>query len=92
MENVNQKSGFALQNRLLKVHGKGNTEREIPLEKKSVQALKSLLAVRPESQDRHLFLNYIGEGLSIRGVRKIVDKYLKVCSSVERKPCPISNH
>src|SRR5438045_8063470 len=53
-----------LQSRVLKVHGKGNKERDIPLEKKSVQALKSYLLVRPESQDRHLFLNYSGEGLS----------------------------
>ncbi len=66
-----------LNSRILKVHGKGNKERDIPLEKKSVLALKSYLSVRPESQDRHLFLNYSNDGLSIRGVRKIVDKYLK---------------
>src|SRR6266700_7478323 len=66
-----------MNSRILKVHGKGNKEREIPLEKKSLQALKSYLSVRQASQDRHLFLNYSGEGLSIRGVRKIVDKYLK---------------
>src|SRR6266705_2281489 len=45
-----------IQNHVLKVHGKGNKERDIPLEKKSVQALKSWLTVRPDSQDRHLFL------------------------------------
>src|SRR5216683_636744 len=66
-----------MNTRILKVHGKGNKERDIPLEKKSVLALKSYLSVRPESQDRHLFLNYSNDGLSIRGVRKIVDKYLK---------------
>ena len=32
-----------LQSRMLKVHGKGNKERDIPLEKKSVQAVKSYL-------------------------------------------------
>jgi site-specific recombinase XerD len=66
-----------LQIHVLKVHGKGNKERDIPLEKKSVQALKSYLLLRPASQDQHLFLNYSGEGLSIRGVRKVVYKYLK---------------
>src|SRR5207237_6031894 len=76
-----------VHNRVLKVHGKGNKEREIPLEKKSVQALKSWLAVRPESQDRHLFLNYTGEGLSIRGVRKIVDKYLKKAGITKQISC-----
>ncbi len=75
------------QNHVLKVHGKGNKEREIPLEKKSVQAVKSWLVVRPESQDRHLFLNYFGEGLSIRGVRKIVDKYLKKAGITKQISC-----
>ena len=76
-----------MNSRILKVHGKGNKEREIPLEKKSVQALKSYLSVRPESQDRHLFLNYSGEGLSIRGVRKIVDKYLKKAGITKQISC-----
>ncbi len=76
-----------VQNRMLKVHGKGNKEREIPLEKKSVQALKSWLIVRPESQDQHLFLNYSGEGLSIRGVRKIVEKYLKKAGITKQISC-----
>src|SRR2546425_4432756 len=76
-----------IQSHVLKVHGKGNKERDIPLEKKSVQALKSWLAVRPESQDRHLFLNYTGEGLSIRGVRKIVDKYLKKAGITKQISC-----
>ncbi len=76
-----------LQNRVLKVHGKGNKERDIPLEKKSVQALKSWLSLRPESQDRHLFLNYSGEGLSIRGVRKIVDKYLRKAGITKQISC-----
>ncbi len=75
------------QSHVLKVHGKGNKERDIPLEKKSVQAVKSWLAVRPESQDQHLFLNYSGEGLSIRGVRKIVDKYLKKAGITKQISC-----
>src|SRR6266566_3674977 len=76
-----------IQNHVLKVHGKGNKEREIPLEKKSVQAVKSWLTVRPDSQDRHLFLNYSNDGLSIRGVRKIVDKYLKKAGITKRISC-----
>src|SRR5713101_1112618 len=39
-----------IQSHVLKVHGKGNKEREIPLEKKSVQAVKSWLTIRPENQ------------------------------------------
>ncbi len=76
-----------IQSHVLKVHGKGNKERDIPLEKKSVQALKSYLSLRPDSQDRHLFLNYSGEGLSIRGVRKIVDKYLRKAGITKQISC-----
>lgn len=66
-----------LENKTLKVHGKGKKERTIPLEKKGIQAIRSWLAIRPTTTDTHLFLNYEGNGFSIRGVRKIVDKYLK---------------
>ncbi|MGZ6355552.1 MAG: tyrosine-type recombinase/integrase [Ktedonobacteraceae bacterium] len=76
-----------MQSHVLKVHGKGNKERDIPLEKKSMQALKSYLLVRPETQDRHLFLNYSGEGLSIRGVRKIVNKYLRKAGITKQISC-----
>ena len=76
-----------MQSHVLKVYGKGNKERDIPLEKKSVQALKSYLLVRQDSQDRHLFLNYSGEGLSIRGVRKIVDKYLRKAGITKQISC-----
>jgi integrase/recombinase XerC len=57
--------------------GKGNVEREIELEKKGVQALKSYLAVRPQSLSQNLFLNYKGEPISERGIRKLVVKYRK---------------
>ncbi len=66
-----------VENKTLTVHGKGKKERSIPLEKKGIQSIRSWLAVRPASTDNHLFLNYQGTGFSIRGVRKIVDKYLK---------------
>ena len=59
------------------VRGKGNTEREIALEKRGVQALKNYLAVRPENLSDVLFLNYKGEPISERGIRKLVVKYRK---------------
>ncbi len=49
----------------------------IPLEKKALHALQSYLAVRPKTADQHLFLNYQGQGLSIGGVRKLMEKYAK---------------
>jgi integrase/recombinase XerC len=59
------------------VRGKGSVEREIALEKKGVHALKSYLAVRVESFSNRVFLNYLGEPISERGIRKLVVKYRK---------------
>jgi site-specific recombinase XerD len=66
-----------LEHKTLRIQSKGSKEYMIPLEKKAVHALQSYLAVRPKTTDQHLFLNYQGEGLSIGGVRKMVEKYLK---------------
>src|SRR5256714_9542326 len=51
------------------VRGKGSVEREIALEKRGVQALKTYLVVRPESLSDAIFLNYKGEPISERGIR-----------------------
>jgi integrase/recombinase XerC len=62
----------------INVRGKGSVEREIELEKRGVQALKNYLAVRPESLSEAIFLNYKGEPISERGIRKLVVKYSPV--------------
>ena len=55
-------SDIDLRERVLSVRqGKGGVERSIELEEKVVQALKSYLAVRPESGEDMLFLNKYGE-------------------------------
>src|SRR5919199_1850096 len=59
------------------VRGKGSVEREIALEKKGIHALKSYLAMRPESVSQRVFLNYQGDPISERGIRKLVVKYRK---------------
>jgi integrase/recombinase XerD len=66
-----------LENKSLTIHDKGGRVRMIPLEKKTLHALQSYLAVRPKISDQHLFLNYRGHGLSIGGVRKMVEKYAR---------------
>src|SRR5437764_13758827 len=58
----------------LTVRGKGSVEREIALEKKGIHALKSYLAVRVESFSPRVFLNYQGDPISERGIRKLVVK------------------
>lgn len=68
-------SDIDFEGRTLKVCGKGQTERDIELEKKGLEALRNYLSVRPQSLNDHLFLNKDGEPISERMVRKIVAKY-----------------
>lgn len=55
--------------------GKGQADRVIDLEKKAMQALKRWLDVRPKVTWEELFLNYEGEPISERSVRRLVAKY-----------------
>jgi integrase-like protein len=80
-------SELDLEHKTLTIHGKGSKERMIPLEKKALHALQSYLAVRPKSTDQHLFLNYQGKGLSIGGVRKLVEKYGKRAGITKKISC-----
>jgi integrase/recombinase XerC len=69
------------------VKGKGSVEREIALEKKGLHALKSYLAVRPESISKRVFLNYQGDPISERGIRKLVVKYRKEAGITKKASC-----
>ena len=74
------------------VRGKGSVEREIALEKRGVQALKNYLAVRPESLSEVIFLNYKGEPISERGIRKLVVKYRKKAGITKQASCHTLRH
>jgi len=74
------------------VRGKGSVEREIALEKKGIHALKSYLAVRPESFSTRVFLNYQGEPISERGIRKLVVKYRKEAGITKKASCHTLRH
>ncbi len=76
----------------IKVRGKGNQEREIALEKRGVQALKNYRAVRPENLSEILFLNYKGEPISERGIRKLVVKYRKNAGITKKASCHALRH
>ncbi len=80
-------SELDLEHKTLTIHGKGSKERIIPLEKKALHALQSYLVVRPKTTDHHLFLNYQGQGLSIGGVRKMVEKYVKRAGIPKKISC-----
>jgi len=72
---------------MLRIPSKGGKEYMILLEKKAVHALQSYLAVRPKTTDQHLFLNNQGQGLSISGVRKLMEKYAKRADITKKISC-----
>jgi integrase/recombinase XerC len=74
------------------VRGKGSVEREIALEKKGIHALKSYLAVWPESISKKVFLNYQGDPISERGIRKLVVKYRKEAGITKKASCHTLRH
>lgn len=70
--------------RRVNVLGKGRKERVLPLGKQAVSALNAYLAARgqmlahkkPETPPQKLFLNARGGAITVRGVRKILSRYL----------------
>ncbi|VAX28045.1 Site-specific tyrosine recombinase XerC [hydrothermal vent metagenome] len=72
-----------LAERMVKVRGKGKKERLLPMGKKSVNALEGYISLRNKRIVKsrlapdELFLNYRGMGISVRGVRKILEKYIR---------------
>jgi integrase/recombinase XerC len=74
------------------VRGKGSVQREIALEKKGIHALKSYLALRPENFSARVFLNYQGEPISERGIRKLVVKYRKEAGITKKASCHTLRH
>src|ERR687885_2660566 len=74
------------------VRGKGDQQREITLEKKGIHALKSYLAIRPDSLSTRVFLNYQGEPISERGIRKLVVKYRNAAGITKKAPCHTLRH
>ena len=54
----------------IRVTGKGRRARVLPLWKQTAGALGAWLCIRPETPDRHLFLNAMGGGMTRRGFAK----------------------
>ena len=78
------------QNQLIKVLGKRNKERLIPLSASMIQLLKSFIE---ENQINHfLFTNSDGNKLYTKLVYRIVNKYIGEISSVNKKSPHILRH
>lgn len=69
LEDIDLKSGW------VRVRGKGNKERDVPVTAPTADAVERYLAVRPSSPERALFLGERGRRLGDREVRRIVKKY-----------------
>ena len=73
-----------LHARLVKVRGKGNKERIVPFGRKAEAALRAYLPVRGDlvkaTDEEALFVNYRGERITTRSVRRLFDAYLKQAS------------
>ncbi|MDD5153004.1 MAG: tyrosine-type recombinase/integrase [Candidatus Pacebacteria bacterium] len=63
--------------RSIKVRGKGDKERTIPLTDEVVTVLEQYLKTRPDVRSNHLFISRLGDELQVRGVYGLIKKYLK---------------
>lgn len=81
LDKVNLNNGSSA----IKVRGKGNKERIIPLADEAAQALDKYLTHRPEVQSRHLFISRLGEELRPRSVYHLVKKYLNAAGIKKEK-------
>ncbi len=81
-----------LREGLIKVRGKGNKERIVPVGEKAKEALKKYLAIRQIlrikkkliAEETPLFINNRGKRISTRHVRRIVDRYAKAAGMLEK--------
>src|SRR4030095_15163595 len=60
--------------------------------KKVINAVKSYLGVRPDSDSDRVFLNYQGEPISERGIRKLVVKYRVEAGITKKASCHTLRH
>lgn len=63
----------------------GAVERNIPLNKPAVDALKRYLEVRPKTPNKALFVTKTGKPLLIRNIRTAIDRYFRLAGIKEAK-------
>lgn len=85
---------------IVKVIGKGKKQRIVPVGRKALEVLRSYMEKRNEllkvgtskSAKGALFLNRNGGRLSARSVQKIVEKYLRIVSHVQKMSPHVLRH
>jgi len=68
-----------LRARLVKVRGKGSKERIVPFGTKAEAAIRAYLDVRNSEEDA-LFVNYRGQRITVRSVRRLFSRYVREAS------------
>jgi integrase/recombinase XerC len=69
-----------LRARLVKVRGKGAKERIVPFGTKAQEAIRSYLEVRNTPDEDALFVNYRGQRITTRSVRRLFNGYVRDAS------------
>jgi tyrosine recombinase XerC len=73
-----------LRARLVKVRGKGSKERIVPFGSKAEEAIRAWMAVRgdllADVEEPALFVNYRGQRITTRSVRRLFDGYVRKAS------------
>lgn len=64
---------------IVKVRGKGKKERIVPIGEHAIRAIREYLDKR-KKQSQAIFLNKSGKRITDRGVRDIIEKYIKLAS------------
>ena len=80
------------ERRQVTVHGKGQAQRTIPLNKKCRAALQNYFARRPQTPYPQVFLNREGRPLSQRMVKKLVATYRRRAGLTKRVSCHTLRH
>jgi len=72
---------------IIKVLGKGHKERIVPIGEPAIAAIRRYIDKRPERKIKDkdaVFLNKSGGRLTDRSVRRVLDKYIRICSITEK--------
>lgn len=66
-----------IKGNILTIIGKGNKERQIPLNDVCITAINTYLSVRPDVESDYLFISERKKGFTVGGIQYLVKKYYK---------------
>jgi integrase/recombinase XerC len=82
-----------LSNKTLKVFGKGNKSRIVPIGNKSIELIKDYLLIRGNLTGKEpLIITETGNRIYPRFVHRIINKYLSIVSDVKKKSPHVLRH